>query len=494
MRQGFDNQQYLTVQSEKILERIGSFGDKLYLEFGGKLFDDYHASRVLPGFAPDSKMQMLKKLKSEAEVLIAVSANDIELNKLRSDYGITYDLDTLRIIDAFREAGLSVLGVVITRYAEQPGARAFAERLKNLGVSVSFHYSIPDYPSNVPLIMSSDGYGRNEYVKTTKRLVVVTGPGPGSGKMAVCLSQIYHDFLHGIKSGYAKFETFPIWNLPLNHPLNLAYEAATADLNDVNMIDPFHMEAYGKTATNYNRDVEIFPVLNAMFRRIWQTSPYKSPTDMGVNMVGFCIFDMDAVEHAAKSEIVRRYLNEVCAFKRGVSDKARVNKQTLIMQQAQLNVFYRKVVAPALNKEAESGVPAAAIELGDGRILTGKRSPLLDPAAALLLNALKALGGIPDEILLLSPAVIEPMQRLKREMLHSEDDRLHAEEILLALSICAATNPVAELALNQISKLSGLDAHVTRMPTAADSALFRRLHIQLTGEPEPMDAKKLYWQ
>ncbi|MDO4564934.1 MAG: DUF1846 domain-containing protein [Clostridia bacterium] len=492
MRQGFDNQKYLKVQSSHISERIGQFG-KLYLEFGGKLFDDYHASRVLLGFAPDSKMQMLRELKDEAEVLVVVNACDIESNKLRSDYGITYELDVLRIIDTFRAADMQVCGVVITRYAEQPAARAFAERLSNLGVRSYFHYSIPDYPTNIPLIMSADGYGKNDFVETDRRLVVVTAPGPGSGKMAVCLSQIYHEHLRGVKAGYAKFETFPVWNLPLRHPVNLAYEAATADLNDVNSIDPFHLEAYGQTAVNYNRDIEIFPVLDAMFKEVWGESPYKSPTDMGVNMAGFCIFDDEAIEQAANAEIIRRYLGEVCAQKRGLSNRERVNKLYLLMKQANLEVFDRSVVAPALNREADAGVPAASIDLGDGRIITGKSSHLLDAVAAMLLNALKALGGIPDEILLLSPVVIEPMQRLKRDILLSEDDSLHADEILLALSICAATNPLADLAQNQIPKLRGMDIHTTVMPSASDLALFRKLNLQVTSEPR-LKSDRLFWE
>lgn len=491
MRQGFDNQKYLKVQSERILERTRKFGDKLYLEFGGKLFDDYHASRVLMGFAPDSKMQMLKKLKNDVEIIVVVNANSIESNKLRGDLGITYDLDVLRIIDTFRAEDMLLRSVIITRYASQPAATAFKNRLEALGINVYFHYSIPDYPSNIPLIMSEDGYGKNDYVPTERRLVVVTAPGPGSGKMAVCLSQIYHEFKRGVSAGYAKFETFPVWSLPLKHPVNLAYEAATADLNDVNIIDPFHLDAYGLTAVNYNRDVEIFPVLDAMFRRIWGTSPYKSPTDMGVNVIGECIFDEEAIKFASRQEIIRRYLNAVCQQRKGLCSKEQVNKLYLLMTQAGLKVSDRAVVQPALDKAQASGVPAAAIQLGDGRILTGKASSLLDQIAALILNALKALGGIPDEILLLSPAVIEPMQHLKRDMLKSDDARLHADEILLALSICAATNPVAQLALDQITKLQGLDIHTTVMPSAADSAMFFKLHLSVTSEPI-LKGNKLY--
>lgn len=491
MRQGFDNQKYKKVQSQQILERISQFGDKLYLEFGGKLFDDYHASRVLIGFEPDSKMQMLKELKDEVEIIVVVNANDIESNKLRGDLGITYDLDVLRIIDTFRAENILLKSVVITRYADQPAARAFRDRLQSQGINVYFHYSIPDYPSNIPLIMSKDGYGKNDFIETERRLVVVTAPGPGSGKMAVCLSQIYHEFERGVSAGYAKFETFPVWNLPLKHPVNLAYEAATADLNDVNTIDPFHLEAYGSTAVNYNRDVEIFPVLDAMFNEIWGDSPYKSPTDMGVNVIGSCIYDDDAIAFAAQQEIIRRYLNAMCQQRKGLCSKEQVNKLYLLMKQAGLEVFDRAVVQPAIDKEALSGVPAAAIQLGDGRILTGKASELLDPVAALLLNALKALGGIPDEILLLSPTVIEPIKNLKENLLDSDDVRLHANEILLALSICAATNPVAELALEQIKKLQGLDIHTTVIPTAVDSSLFFKLHLSVTSEPV-LKGNKLY--
>lgn len=483
MRQGFDNELYKKVQSSHIRQRIAKF-DKLYLEFGGKLFDDYHASRVLTGFEPDSKMQMLKQLKDDVEVLVVVNANDIEANKIRGDLGITYDIDVLRIIDTFRAEDMLISSVVITRYADQPAAKAFRDRLIALGINVYFHYSIPDYPSNIPLIVSEDGYGKNDFVKTSRKLVVVTAPGPGSGKMAVCLSQIYHEYANGVSAGYAKFETFPVWNLPLKHPVNLAYEAATADLNDVNTIDPFHLEAYGQTAVNYNRDVEIFPVLDAMFKTIWGDSPYKSPTDMGVNVIGSCIFDEDAIKHAANQEIIRRYLNAVCQQRKGLCTKEQVNKLYLLMKQANLTVFDRAVVQPALDKESHCGVPAAAIQLGDGRIICGKSSNLLDPVAALLLNALKTLGGIPDEILLLSPTVIEPMRQLKAEMLHSDDSRLKCDEILLALSICAATNPVAELALQQIPKLRGLDVHTTIMPSSIDYALFFKLHLLVTCEPK----------
>lgn len=386
---GFDNEKYLQMQSDKIRERIGQFGGKLYLEFGGKLFDDYHASRVLPGFAPDSKVKMLLQMKDSAEIVIVISADAIEKNKRRGDLGITYDLDVLRLIDAFRGIGLYVGSVCITHYHAQPAADAFQKRLETLGVKVYRHYIIPDYPSNVPLIVSDDGFGKNEYIETTRPLVVVTAPGPGSGKMATCLSQLFHENKRGVKAGYAKFETFPIWNLPLKHPVNLAYEAATTDLNDVNMIDPFHLEAYGVTTVNYNRDIEIFPVLNAIFQRIYGSSPYKSPTDMGVNMAGNCIIDDDACRRASEQEVIRRYYATACLVRQGLSEPAEIHKQELIMNQLNVSSADRPVVAAACAKAEETGQPAMALELPDGRIVTGKTSSLLGPSAALMLNALK---------------------------------------------------------------------------------------------------------
>ena len=399
------------MQSDKIRERIGQFGGKLYLEFGGKLFDDYHASRVLPGFAPDSKVKMLLQMKDSAEIVIVISADAIEKNKRRGDLGITYDLDVLRLIDAFRGIGLYVGSVCITHYHAQPAADAFQKRLETLGVKVYRHYIIPDYPSNVPLIVSDDGFGKNEYIETTRPLVIVTAPGPGSGKMATCLSQLFHENKRGVKAGYAKFETFPIWNLPLKHPVNLAYEAATTDLNDVNMIDPFHLEAYGVTTVNYNRDIEIFPVLNAIFQRIYGSSPYKSPTDMGVNMAGNCIIDDDACRRASEQEVIRRYYATACLVRQGLSEPAEIHKQELIMNQLNVSSADRPVVAAACAKAEETGQPAMALELPDGRIVTGKTSSLLGPSAALMLNALKELGGINDEMHLLSPIIIEPIQR-----------------------------------------------------------------------------------
>lgn len=488
---GFDNEKYIQMQSERIRERINQFGGKLYLEFGGKLFDDFHASRVLPGFQPDSKIKMLLSMKEEAEIIIVVSAAAIEQNKMRGDLGITYDLDALRLMDAFQAIGLYVSGVVITQYTSQPLADAFIKRLNNLGIRVYKHYPIEGYPSNVKLIVSPDGYGKNDYIETTRSLVVVTAPGPGSGKMATCLSQLYHDHTRNIKAGYAKFETFPIWNLALNHPVNIAYEAATVDLNDVNMIDPFHLDAYGEKTVNYNRDVEIFPVLNEIFKQISGVSPYKSPTDMGVNMAGFCIFDDEAVQEAAKMEIVRRYYQTLDNIKKGLADNNQAYKLELIMNQAGIAKDFRRVVQAALDKEELTGGPSAALELPDGTIVTGKTTSLLGSSAALLLNALKTLGGIRKEIYLLSPIIIEPIQELKTKVLGNHNPRLHSDEILIALSISATTNPMAELALKQLPKLKGCEAHSTVMLSAVDSDTYRKLGINLTCEPK-YQTKKLY--
>lgn len=480
---GFDNDKYLALQSEKISERINSFGGKLYLEFGGKLFDDYHASRVLPGFQPDSKIKMLLNLKDQAEIIIVVSANAIEQNKMRGDLGITYDMDALRLFDAFTDIGLYVGGVVITQYAQQPAADAFIKRLGNLGINVYKHYPIDGYPTNVKNIVSENGYGKNEYIKTTRSLIVITAPGPGSGKMATCLSQLYHDHRNGIKAGYAKFETFPIWNLPLTHPVNMAYEAATVDLNDVNMIDPFHLDAYGTLAVNYNRDIEIFPVLRAIFEKIYGECPYKSPTDMGVNMAGFCIYDNDAVCSAAKMEIVRRYYDALCRRKKGLADNDEVIKSELIMNQAGVDTSFREVVRASLKKESLTHAPATAIELPDGTIVTGKTSSLLGAMASALLNALKRLGGINDEFLLLPQVVIEPLQKLKIENLGNHNPRLHVDEILIALAISATTNPMAALAMEQLPKLKGCEAHTTVIVSKVDSDTYRKLGINLTCEP-----------
>ena len=488
---GFDNDKYIRLQSEKIQERISSFGGKLYLEFGGKLFDDYHASRVLPGFQPDSKIRMLLSMKEDAEVIIVVSATSIEQNKIRGDLGITYDLDTLRLIDTFADIGILVGSVVITHYAQQPSVDTFIKRLENLGVKVYRHYPIDGYPNNVRKIVSDEGYGKNEYIETTKSLVVVTAPGPGSGKMATCLSQLYHDHKRGIKAGYAKFETFPVWNLPLKHPVNLAYEAATVDLNDVNMIDPFHLEATGITTVNYNRDVEIFPVLKAIFEKIYGECPYKSPTDMGVNMAGYCIFDDKAVCDASKMEIVRRYYDTLVRKRNGLADAAEIYKTELIMNQAGIDQSFRSVIKAARDKSDESGEPAAAIELPDGTIVTGKTSNLMGPAASALMNALKRLGGINDEFLLLPPVVIEPLQKLKTENLGNQNPRLHADEILIALAISATTNPMAALAMEQLHKLKGCQAHISVIVSTVDKNIYRKLGIDLTFEPV-YETKKLF--
>ena len=481
---GFDNNKYLSMQSEKIHERIDAFGDKLYLEFGGKLFDDYHASRVLPGFEPDSKIKMLLKLKSVAEILVVISANDIVKNKYRSDLGITYDADVIRLLDIFKSKGLFVGSVVMTMYQPQPAVDGFIKRLENLGVTVYKHYAIEGYPSDVQKIVSEDGYGKNEYVPTTRKLVVVTAPGPGSGKMATCLSQLYHENLRGVKAGYAKFETFPIWNIPLSHPVNIAYEAATADLNDMNMIDPYHLDNYGSLAVNYNRDVEIFPVVSAMLEKILGFSPYKSPTDMGVNMAGNCIVDDEVCRAASKNEIIRRYYAALCDAKKGRISKDVVAKIELLMQKSGISVEERKAIAPAVKKAELSGGPAVAIELNDGRIVTGKTGNLLGASAACLLNALKALGDIDDSIELISPHIIEPLQRLKVNHMGAVNPRLHTDEVLMALSICAVTDPMAKKAVEQLYKLKSCEVHSTVMLAHVDERTFKSLGMHLTCEPQ----------
>ena len=488
---GFDNAEYIRLQSQNIKDRIKLFGGKLYLEFGGKLFDDYHASRVLPGFEPDAKVKMLLKLKDQAEIIIVINADAIEKNKRRGDLGITYDLDTLRLIDAFRGIGLFVGSVVITRFTGQPLAVAFENRLKSLGIKVYRHYPIEDYPANIPYIVSDEGFGKNDYIETERELVIVTAPGPGSGKMATCLSQLYHEHKRGIKAGYAKFETFPIWNLPLKHPVNVAYEAATADLSDVNMIDPFHLEAYGKTAVNYNRDIEIFPVLNAMMEKILGESPYKSPTDMGVNMAGFAVFDDEACKAAANQEIIRRYYGAMCSVRQGLGDKAEVGRIELLMNSMHISASDRPVVAAALDKAEKTGGPATSLELPDGRIITGKTSSLLGSSASMLLNALKELAGIPDDIELLSHTIIEPIQRLKTGVLGNHNPRLHIDEVLIALSICAVTNATAKKALSKLSELSGLEGHSTVILSRVDEQTFKKLGINMTCEPK-YQTKKLY--
>ena len=489
-RIGFDNEKYLRTQSEHIMERISQYG-KLYLEFGGKLFDDYHASRVLPGFRPDSKITMLKQLKDQTEIVIAISADDIEKNKVRGDIGITYDMDLLRLVDAFTANGLYVGSVVMTHFAGQPSAIAYEKKLKSLGMHVYRHYPIADYPSNLALIVSDDGYGRNDYIVTSRPLVVVTAPGPGSGKMATCLSQLYHEQKRGVKAGYAKFETFPIWNLPLHHPVNLAYEAATADLSDVNMIDPFHLEAYGETVVNYNRDVEVFPVLRAMFEKIFGECPYKSPTDMGVNMAGNCIVDDEACRDAARQEIIRRYYDALCEKRKGNAGDAPVQKISLLMEKAGISVANRPVVAAANIRAGQTGGPAAAMSMEDGTIITGKTSSLLGASSALILNALKYLAGIDDSIKLISPTVIEPIMELKVRYLGNHNPLLHIDEILIALALAALDNEAAKAAYAQLPRLAGLEVHSSVILSQVDVGVFKKLGVNLTCEPA-YQSKKLY--
>ncbi len=479
------------MQSRHIRERISQFGGKLYLEFGGKLFDDYHAARVLPGFRPDSKLQMLLQLRDEAEILIVINASDIEKNKVRGDLGITYDQDVLRLIDAFHSVGLYVGSVVLTRYEAQSAVCSFEQKLQSLGVKVYRHYSIEGYPYDIERIVSKDGYGKNEYIETERGLVIVTAPGPGSGKMAVCLSQLYHENLRGVKSGYAKFETFPIWNLPLKHPVNIAYEAATADLNDVNMIDPFHLEAYNEIAVNYNRDVDIFPVLDAMFKKVYGKSPYRSPTDMGVNMVGNCIVDDEVVCAASRQEIIRRYYAALCEQRENMDNSTALEKLELLMNQTGLSSDDRPVVSAAKKKAELTDGPAAAIELPDGSIVTGKTSPLLGASAAVLLNALKRLGGIDDDIEVISPTVIEPVQHLKVDHLGNHNPRLHTDEVLIALAVSAVTSPTAKRAMEQLNNLSGCEAHSTVILAQTDSRTFKKLGVNITCEPK-YQVKKLY--
>jgi len=483
-KRGFDYQKYLAMQSKEISERIAKFGDKLYLEFGGKLFDDYHASRVLPGFEPDSKIKMLSKLKDKAEILIVINAGDIEKNKKRSDLGITYDLDVLRLIDVFLGKGFYVGSVVLTRFSYQPGAIAFQKRLEMRGIKVYRHYPIEGYPSEVEKIVSDEGYGKNEYVVTTRPLVVVTAPGPGSGKMATCLSQLYHENKRGVKAGYAKYETFPVWNLPLNHPVNAAYEAATADLNDMNMIDPFHLEAYGTMAVNYNRDVEIFPVLSAMMAKVLGECPYKSPTDMGVNMAGYCIVDDDICQKASKQEILRRYYAAQIDVRKGTIGKEVISKIEVLMQRMRITINDRVVVKPALEKELITGGPCCAIELPDGQIVTGKTGKLMGASAAVLLNALKVLANIDDSVELISSTVIEPIQKLKVNHMGSVNPRLHTDEILLSLAVTAVTNDSAKIALEQLTKLKGSEFHSSVILSPVDEMTLKKLGINVTSEPK----------
>lgn len=484
MRIGFDNDKYLKIQSEHIKERISQFGDKLYLEFGGKLFDDYHASRVLPGFQPDSKLQMLMQLSDVAEIVIVISAADIEKNKVRGDLGITYDVDVLRLISEFEKKGLYVGSVVITQFAGQSGAVQFRERLEKKNIKVYQHYIIEGYPSNIPLIVSESGFGKNDYIETTRPLVVITAPGPGSGKMATCLSQLYHENLRGIKAGYAKFETFPIWNIPLKHPVNLAYEAATADLNDINMIDPFHLEAYGETTVNYNRDIEIYPVLNAIFEGIYgENTYYRSPTDMGVNMAGNCIIDDEACCEASKMEIIRRYYTAINKVAKEEASENEVYKIELLMKQAKITTDDRKVTVAAKKRAEELGVACAAIELEDGTITTSKTTDFLGASAALLLNALKYLAGIEHDEKLIKPEAIEPIQALKVNFLGGKNPRLHSDEVLIALALTSVSSENAKRAMEQIPKLRGCQVHTSVMLSEADSKTFKRLGVDLTCEP-----------
>lgn len=489
---GFDSEKYLSLQSEKILKRIEEFGGKLYLEFGGKLFDDFHASRVLPGFAPDNKIVMLQQLKDRAEIIIVINAIDIIKNKLRSDLGITYDADVLRLIDNFRSKGLYVGSVVINQFSDDNSpAMCFQQKLEKLNLKVYKHYTIKGYPNNISYIVSDDGYGKNQYVETSRELVVVTAPGPGSGKMAVCLSQLYHEYKRGIRAGYAKYETFPVWNLPLNHPINCAYEAATADLNDVNMLDPWHFASYNEKAVNYNRDVEVFPVLNTLFQKIMGESPYKSPTDMGINMAGFCISDDEICKKAAQQEIIRRYFKARVSERQNVTENEESEKIKLIMDKLGLSPNDRAVVPAALACATRTGTPSAAVELNDGRIVTGKTTDLMGCSSTVLLNALKVLADMDDDLKLISPSAIEPIQKLKTGYLGSHNPRLHTDEVLIALSISAATDLNAKLAMNQLRRLEGCEIHTTTILGSVDERVFRCLGLNVTSEPV-YSTKKLY--
>ena len=484
VKNGFDNEKYLVLQSDNIKERISRFGGKLYLEFGGKMFDDFHASRVLPGFEPDSKISMLMQLRDEAEIIIVINSGDIEKNKVRGDTGVTYDLEVLRMIDVFRDRGLMVGGIVLTQYNSQPAADRFMKRLAALDIKVYRHYLIPGYPHDIPLIVSDSGYGKNDHIRTERSLVIVTGPGSGSGKMAACLSQMYHDHKNGIRSGYAKFETFPIWNLPLGHPVNLAYESATADLNDVNITDPYHLKAYGKEAVNYNRDIETFPVLSAIMEKIAGMSVYRSPTDMGVNMAGMCIIDDDVVKNASRQEIIRRYYAAKCAVKEGLGTDAAAGKIETVMKQAGITVEDRKVVAPVREAAAGTDRAVVGIELRNGTVITGKSSPLMHASAAMLMNTLKTLGNIDDSIPLISPSVIGPVRDMKTIYLGNKRPRLRADEILIALSVSAATSPIADMAFRKLPELKGCEAHSSVILPAVDEQLFRQLGINVTCEPQ----------
>lgn len=483
MKYGFDNDKYLKIQSEHIKERIAQFGNKLYLELGGKLFDDHHASRVLPGFQPDSKLRMLSQLRDQAEIVIVISALDIEKNKVRNDLGITYDMDVLRLRTEFQNRGFLVGSVVITHYNGQISADAFRQKLERMGITTYYHYTIEGYPTNVGLIASDEGFGHNDYIETSRPLVIVTAPGPGSGKMAVCLSQLYNEHKRGVEAGYAKFETFPVWSLPLKHPVNIAYEAATADLNDVNMIDPFHLEAYGKTAVNYNRDIEIFPVLNALFEGIYGENPYKSPTDMGVNMVGFCISDDELCSQASKNEIIRRYYTALNRLAQGDGNDGEVNKIALLFKQAKIDPSYRRPIKAAKDRANQSGLPCSAIELGDGTIITAESSSLLGPSAALILNAIKHLAGIDHALKLIPQEMIEPIQRTKINYLRSKNQRLHTDEVLVALSVLSTSDENCRRALECLPELNGCEAHSTVMLGEVDHKIFKKLGVGLTCDP-----------
>ncbi len=483
MTQGFDNNRYLKIQSEHIKERIAQFGNKLYLELGGKLFDDYHASRVLPGFEPDSKLKMLGQLKDQAEIVIVISALDIEKNKVRNDLGITYDMDVLRLRNEFMNRGFLVSSVCVTHYNGQISADAFRRKLDRMGITVYYHYTIEGYPTNADLIASDDGFGHNDYIETTRPLVIVTAPGPGSGKMAVCLSQLYNEHKRGVEAGYAKFETFPVWSLPLKHPVNIAYEAATADLNDVNMIDPFHLEAYGKTAINYNRDIEIFPVLNALFEGIYGENPYKSPTDMGVNMVGFCISDDEVCRDASRNEIIRRYFTALNNMAQGEGNEAEVNKISLLFKQAGIDISYRRCIGAARERAERSGKPSSAIELADGTIITAETSELLGPSSALILNAVKHLAGIGHDLKLIPQEMIEPIQHTKLTYLKGRNPRLHSDEVLVALSVLSTHDERCRLALEVLPQLRGCQMHSTVMLGEVDHKIFKRLGVGLTCDP-----------
>jgi len=491
IRKGFDNDKYIRIQSEKIKERIANFGGKLYVEFGGKLFDDYHASRVLPGFEPDTKMRMLREFGNDIEIIVTICANDIEKHRRRGDLGITYDEDVLRLMDIYTGAGFKICGVVVTQYANQRNADKFIAKLREMGVPVYLHYPIEGYPENVEKIVSEEGYGKNEYVKTSKSLIIVTGPGPGSGKLATCLSQLYADYTRGVKSGYAKFETFPVWNLPLDHEVNYAYESATADLNDINEIDYYHRDAYGVEAVNYNRDLEAFPVLKAMFELIWGECPYKSPTDMGVNMIGYCISDDEACREAARREILRRWFIAQVDYKKMNIEKCVLDKAESIVEKAHVTIAENPAITAARIKEKTTGAPAAAMELPDGRVISGRTSSLMGAAAALLLNALKVLGNIPKETKLMSPNVLRPITDMKVNSLGHHNARLHSDEVLIALCVSAVTNEAAELAQNQLGNLKGSEAFFTVIPSEVDVKLFKRLGINICSEPM-YESLKLY--